>query len=244
MGRPRNKILEIGMRHGHLTILRDLGPNKYRQTEYECVCDCGARANLRTSHFTPGRLYCTRSCALFNKKRMTDLTGKTSGAWKVLGYAGRNNGAVWKCVCVCGTERTLETYVLAGELSESCGCVAALRQTKYHTPEIKLARKRELSRLSARKHASRVKACKIRYEAQLKRATPSWLTKEDWAQMDAIYAEARELTRVYGIRHEVDHKIPLNGKRVSGLHVPGNLQILSQLANVAKSNKYAELSGD
>lgn len=62
--------------------------------------------------------------------------------------------------------------------------------------------------------------------------------------MNALYNRARKLTRITGIRHEIDHVIPLNGEKISGLHVPQNLQILTQAENVAKSNMYAELSGD
>ena len=244
MARPRNKVIEVGMRHGFLTVVRDLGPNKYRQTEYECVCDCGSHANLRTSHFTPGRLYCTRSCALWNSKRRADLTGRTFGGWTVRKYAGADNGAFWHCLCVCGKEQKLETYVLLGGHSESCGCLAAERQRKYLTPEQVLIRRREISRLSARKYPARLKAIKIKYEAKLERATPCWLTEDDWAAMNAIYQKARELTRATGVKHQVDHVVPLNGKNISGLHVPTNLQILTQTENVSKSNKYADLSGD
>jgi hypothetical protein len=116
--------------------------------------------------------------------------------------------------------------------------------TKYATAEEKLEAKRRNSRVCAHKNPARVKANKIKYEKKLAQATPSWLTKQDWATMNALYETARRLTRETGIRHEVDHIYPLNGKTVSGLHVPGNLQILTQSANVAKSNRYAEHSGD
>ena len=67
-------------------------------------------------------------------------------------------------------------------------------------------------------------------------ACPRWLTKEQRADMSEFYKAARSLQKLYGVKFHVDHIVPLNGKTVSGLHVPWNLQLLSASDNVKKSN--------
>lgn len=52
-----------------------------------------------------------------------DLTGKTFGRWVVLELAPRTYQTMWKCVCTCGTERTVSGANLTSGHSTSCGCL-------------------------------------------------------------------------------------------------------------------------
>lgn len=234
----------VGMRHGHLTVLQELSSiNGHRL--FGCRCDCGKDVILRGSHFYPSRLFCSRGCP----KRIPDWSGRRFGRWTVLEKADRQivGGrlrVVRECQCDCGTRRIISSQMLEAGQSLSCGCALLEKITVHRTPESKLAAKRAASRKCAHKNPARMKAHKIKYEAQRAKATPPWLTSEQWAEMNAIYEKARKLTLETGIRHEVDHIHPLNGKNLSGLHVPWNLQILTQSENVSKSNRYAELPGN
>ena len=82
-----------------------------------------------------------------------------------------------------------------------------------------------------------------RKTAKLNR-TPSWLTKDDWKWIEWYYIQAQRLTKLTGIPHEVDHIVPLQGKNVSGLHCPLNLQILTKSENLIKSNNYTYSQSD
>ena len=63
---------------------------------------------------------------------------------------------------------------------------------------------------------------------------PPWLTDEHLDAMQWFYDEARRLTKETGISHIVDHICPLNGAHSCGLHVPWNLQVLTDAANKRK----------
>lgn len=68
-------------------------------------------------------------------------------------------------------------------------------------------------------------------------ATPAWLTREERLLMRELYVQARKLTVATGEQYVVDHRVPLRGENVCGLHVPWNLRVITQEENLAKSNK-------
>lgn len=64
-----------------------------------------------------------------------------------------------------------------------------------------------------------------------------------WADRDAIkrvYARAAWLTKANKVMMNVDHKIPLCGRTVSGLHVAANLRVIPAWQNLRKSNAFCE----
>ncbi|MDO7927763.1 hypothetical protein Q6A51_13285 [Pseudomonas sp. KFB-139] len=63
-------------------------------------------------------------------------------------------------------------------------------------------------------------------------ASPQWRNKK---AIRAFYKEARRLTLETGVKHEVDHIVPIQAKNVCGLHVEHNLRIITKVANVKKT---------
>lgn len=75
-------------------------------------------------------------------------------------------------------------------------------------------------------------------KAKLKNAMPKWLTKSDLLHIKCKYQLAAMLSKNTGEEWHVDHIIPINGKIVSGLHVPNNLRVITAKENHFKQNKY------
>ncbi len=82
-------------------------------------------------------------------------------------------------------------------------------------------------------------ASKAKRRAAKLNRTPKWLTELDLAHIQLFYEAADKLTIEIGIKFEVDHIIPLQGKIISGLHVPTNLQVITKAENEFKGNRYA-----
>ena len=112
-------------------------------------------------------------------------------------------------------------------------CIAKTKAWIANNP-IKAA---ESSRKSRIKHAGRVQANKAKYRASKKNRTPIWTSATNLFEMQCIYTYRTALQAI-GLNYEVDHIIPLQGKMVSGLHTPENLQVITTEQNRLKNNRY------
>lgn len=110
------------------------------------------------------------------------------------------------------------------------------RNIAYNKKNKEILRKKrsEWSLKNPGKDASYVK----KYQASKLQRTPAWLTDFDKLKIQCMYQMAAMYTRVNGESWHVDHEIPLQGKIVSGLHVPSNLRVVRGVENISKSNRY------
>jgi hypothetical protein len=65
-------------------------------------------------------------------------------------------------------------------------------------------------------------------------SAPPWVRPADFA---ALAERARWLTRATGVKHVIDHVIPVTHPLVCGLTVPWNMQVIDEGLNQRKSNK-------
>lgn len=93
---------------------------------------------------------------------------------------------------------------------------------------------RAIKRAWMRANRGYARALCAKWNAAKYQACPEWV---DWQSIIAIYKQAVRMTRETGIKHDVDHIIPLQSETVCGLHVPWNMQILTRSENARKGNR-------
>ena len=124
----------------------------------------------------------------------------------------------WRVCTKCKLERDFEDFAL--DSSRTSGMSSHCKYCK-----------RIAKRLHHNKYPHKQIALNANRRAQKIQATPRWY---NFKEVDVIYKEARSL----GEDYHVDHIVPLQGKLVCGLHCKDNLQILTAVDNLKKSNKH------
>jgi hypothetical protein len=66
-------------------------------------------------------------------------------------------------------------------------------------------------------------------------ATPSWV---DFSKIAELIIERDRISAATGVQHHIDHRLPLAGKKVCGLHVHHNMKIIPAKENLSKSSKF------
>jgi hypothetical protein len=116
---------------------------------------------------------------------------------------------------------------------------AKLTRAKYDSSERRKALLREYNDRAGYKAWMKspegiacLRAGKAARRARKKAATVP-LTKEENARIRAFYAEASRLTKETGVKHQVDHTLPLVR---GGLHHPNNMQVVTEAYNASKQD--------
>ena len=140
----------------------------------------------------------------------------------------------------CKIEREITFFRTATKYKDGLFSRCDLCRKQYNSDRYKANKEAFKARNNKYRRANQAKYNFIegKRRASTLQRTPNWLTKADYAKIEEFYVQSRELTETTGIKYEVDHIIPLQGKNVSGLHVPENLQIITKSENCIKSNSY------
>ena len=133
----------------------------------------------------------------------------------------------------CNANPSNKAYRKEWQLANKEKVSAYSRKWAAKIPPEFLARKRKEYRASNpdifAKHS-------VKRRSSEKAATPLWTTDDDTKKIKLIYLKRDFINEVTGIKHEVDHIYPIQGKYSCGLHVYWNLRIITATENRSKKN--------
>lgn len=115
-----------GQRFGRLVAIRPTEERKNKYVIWECQCDCGNIAYVRSNSLLRGQ---TKSCGCLRDAKdeslSTALVGQRFGRLVVLRDSGRrqNFQILWECQCDCGETKIINGYSLIRGATKSCGCL-------------------------------------------------------------------------------------------------------------------------
>lgn len=121
----------VGKKFGRLTVISRAENNKYNQSCWNCLCDCGNKIVVRGGSLKDKKNG-TKSCGCIsveimknNRYSRLDLTGLKFGKLTVLEFShlDKRQSAFWKCQCECGNITVKRATSLSRGVVNSCGCL-------------------------------------------------------------------------------------------------------------------------
>lgn len=200
-----------GRRFGRLVVQGKVGVVALRP-QWRCACDCGGRSVLGYQQLTRGK---TQSCGCLRKEGV-----KRS---RIV----RTEKKCRDCNQVKSAKEFNRARSARDGLATYCKTCMRARWLKSNGPEHVREWYRN-NRAVATAYVAKRRALKVR-------ATPAW---SDQQAIRRFYEEAHRLTVTTGVKHAVDHIVPLNSKLVCGLHVPSNLRVIPAVENLSKHNRW------
>ena len=151
------------------------------------------------------------------------------------GHGGERYKSNWRCVRCCKIKKQAAKKAKRAANPKKRGRPVN-PDKKPHTKETReVLREREKRYWAMNPDKRRAK--KAKYRAAKINRMPAWLTENDKWMIKEAHDLAILRTKLFGFPWEVDHIIPLQGKTISGLHVPTNLQVIPMIENRKKGNQ-------
>jgi hypothetical protein len=209
-----------GQKFNRLTFVR---PNPEDYSRWTVRCDCGTELEVISGNVRRGL---TKSCGCLNLELLAERNAVKSEN-KMSQQEVKARDKAWR-------EKNRE--------QRNAKKRAYNEANKERLAEVKrqcYLRRRDayLARIKANYEADPEQSIRReRLKATLKKeATPSWC---DMTLVKALYRHARAITKETGVRHHVDHIVPLRHDLVCGLHVHNNLRVIPADENWRKHNSF------
>lgn len=114
----------------------------------------------------------------------------------------------------------------------------AVKEYMVEYRKLNLDKIRQVQREYSYANSDKRAAAAARRRAKKRQATPGWaLTNDSFIMIASLYQESREVSINTGIKHHVDHIVPLTSDTVCGLHCIDNLQVIPSYMNQSKGNR-------
>lgn len=140
----------IDKKFERLTVLSTgrciISKNNKKYTTWNCLCDCGKKALVKTVDLIRGSV---KSCGCLRQDLKIKLKeGQKINNLTTIKYIG---DSLWECRCICGNIKNINSYRLSIGKTKSCGCLKrqisrqtikkAIDKRRKYSPDITSARR-------------------------------------------------------------------------------------------------------